>query len=533
MYRIFIADDEDTIRGGIRDILESEKELYSVCGEASDGELALPMIQEMKPDILITDICMPFIDGLKLSSMVKKAMPWIHILILSGYDEFSYAQKAIEIGVDGYVLKPILAEGLKDNLKKIRVQIEEERKKILEALSRRKKEEKNRNSLLDFYFNELVNGTIDSCEAYKRSEELGIDIVAQDYVLCYITVSKKMDMEELQAFFGNLLENKKEAFGFRYSDDYILLVKGSSSEKTMESACEIVQLLKHESERILNVELSANIGAAVERISDIAKSFQKIKKSVVEADDSPEGHLIKVLAEQDKKTLAIDFSESGSLTEKLRHAEISDVDKLVDCQFNVTQAEEKDSVLYRYYLLVDLIVVSVRLLKELGAEQESIALQEKANNTKLLECVISYDATCEYAKDFLMEVIRYREQQMQLPYSEEMKIAKQYIKDHYCDEGLSLHTVAQEVGFSPNHFSTVFSQQMGVTFIEYLIRYRIEKSKQLLCETDLNLNDITFQIGYSEPHYFSYVFKKYTKMTPGAYRKAYRNKNDGNNTHVK
>ena len=180
MYRVFIADDEDTIREGIREMLESEGETYSVCGEAADGELALPMIQEMRPDILITDICMPFVDGLKLASILKKTMPWMHILILSGYDEFSYAQKAIEIGVDSYVLKPVLAEELRESLSKIVTRIEAERKEVLETLSRRKREEKNRNTILDFFFNELVNGTIDSSEIYRKAEELGIDIIAQD-----------------------------------------------------------------------------------------------------------------------------------------------------------------------------------------------------------------------------------------------------------------------------------------------------------------------------------------------------------------
>lgn len=527
MYRVFIADDEDTIREGIREMLESEGETYSVCGEAADGELALPMIQEIKPDILITDICMPFVDGLKLASILKKTMPWMHILILSGYDEFSYAQKAIEIGVDSYVLKPVLAEELKDSLSKIIMRIESERKEVLETLSRHKREEKNRNTILDFFFNELVNGTIDSSEIYRKAEELGINIVAQEYVLCHVCVGQKMDLEKLRTFFSSLIEDREDICGFRYADSYMLLVKGNSAEKTIESACEAVQMLKHEAQRILGAELSVDIGTAVERISDVAKSFHKIKNMRDYGDENPESHLIRILAEEENVGLPIDISESAPLAEKLRYAELADVDRLVENQFIVTREEEKASVLYRYYLFVDLIVTSIRLLKEMGADEGGRRLQEKMNNTQLFEYTVSYEKTCEYARSFLRDVIRYREEQKQIPYSEEIKIARQYIKEHYSDEGMSLHTVASAVGFSPNHFSTVFSQQMGVTFIEYLIRYRVEKSKQLLCDTNLNLNDITFRIGYSEPHYFCYVFKKYTGMTPGAYRKACKEQAQG------
>jgi two-component system response regulator YesN len=94
-----------------------------------------------------------------------------------------------------------------------------------------------------------------------------------------------------------------------------------------------------------------------------------------------------------------------------------------------------------------------------------------------------------------------------------------YIKEHYSDEGMSLRAAAREAGFSPNHFSALFSRQMGLTFIEYLIRHRIEQSKLLLENADMKLEDVSFEIGYSEPRYFSAVFKKYTGMTPRAYRK--------------
>ena len=88
MYQLFIVDDEEVVRKGIRELLQSAENQYAICGEASDGELALPMIQELKPDILLTDIRMPFLDGLELCEMIRAKMPWVHILILSVHDEF-------------------------------------------------------------------------------------------------------------------------------------------------------------------------------------------------------------------------------------------------------------------------------------------------------------------------------------------------------------------------------------------------------------------------------------------------------------
>lgn len=123
MYRIFLADDEDIIRDGLRRTIDRVDLPVSFCGEAPDGEMALPLIRELRPDILITDVRMPFMDGLALASLVRRAMPWVHIIVLSGHDEFEYAQRSVSIGVDAYLLKPIdpgnLRKALEDTIARI------------------------------------------------------------------------------------------------------------------------------------------------------------------------------------------------------------------------------------------------------------------------------------------------------------------------------------------------------------------------------------------------------------------------------
>jgi two-component system response regulator YesN len=117
MLKVFLVEDEIVMREGIKNNIEWEREGYQFAGEASDGELAFPMIKEIKPDILITDIKMPFMDGLELSRLVKKELPNIKIIILSGYDEFEYAKEAIKIGVTDYLLKPMSGAKLLEAVK--------------------------------------------------------------------------------------------------------------------------------------------------------------------------------------------------------------------------------------------------------------------------------------------------------------------------------------------------------------------------------------------------------------------------------
>lgn len=133
MMRVFIADDEEIIRDGIRNCIEKEQGRFLFAGEAPDGEMALPMLMEMKPDVLITDIRMPFMDGLELAKVVRRTMPWLRIVFLSGHDEFEYAQKAVSLHADAYLLKPVSSAQLLETLGQVAEQIEQEQQQLRSA----------------------------------------------------------------------------------------------------------------------------------------------------------------------------------------------------------------------------------------------------------------------------------------------------------------------------------------------------------------------------------------------------------------
>jgi two-component system, response regulator YesN len=145
MQKVFLVEDEIVMREGIKNNIQWEQEGFEFVGEASDGELAYPMILNEKPDILITDIKMPFMDGLELSRMVKKEFPNIKIIILSGYNEFDYAKQAIHIGVTDYLLKPISSAKLMEAVKKVRdiIRKENEEKKLIEQYKKEMEENLN------------------------------------------------------------------------------------------------------------------------------------------------------------------------------------------------------------------------------------------------------------------------------------------------------------------------------------------------------------------------------------------------------
>ena len=129
MLKVFLVEDESVIRDGLRDGIPWQQYGFTLVGTASDGEVALPQIRKLRPDILITDIKMPFMDGLTLSRIVTEELPETKTIIISGYDDFEYAQQAIAIGVEQYLLKPISKGALLKALRAIKDRMEEEQER--------------------------------------------------------------------------------------------------------------------------------------------------------------------------------------------------------------------------------------------------------------------------------------------------------------------------------------------------------------------------------------------------------------------
>ena len=181
MYSVFLVDDEPILLEGIRSKIDWESIGLNFAGEATDGEIALSMMQEIKPDILITDVKMPFMDGLELSSAIKKIQPWIKIIILSGHDEFDYAKKAISIGVEDYLLKPFTANEVIESLKKVSLQIDRERAQLSD-ITKMKQELESKNKIIQKEFLiDLIHGTINPNEIEEKAKHNGINISAALY----------------------------------------------------------------------------------------------------------------------------------------------------------------------------------------------------------------------------------------------------------------------------------------------------------------------------------------------------------------
>lgn len=519
MYSIFIVDDEEIIRERIRNSIEQIGAGYVICGEASDGELALSMIKELKPDILVTDIRMPFVDGLELVAIVKNSMPWIRIITISGHDEFEYAQKALSLGVDEYLLKPITTEQLQQVFEKIQKKVEQE--KELYRTGVQSWDWKERTILKEYFLSRVVEGDILFSEALEKAEKHGISLVAKYYCVCSVVPAESDQIKGVRFTLEKLFEYSDDVIWFMSgSEQAKLILKGNESDILLEKAYETAQNVKHEMDRGSGIQVTIGIGAVVSRLSELPESNKSAKTAVKRFSELANGQIGGI---NDINEGNIPFSTElwmdYSWSEKIRHMTKDDIPELVAEQFAIVENDSQKEILYRYYLLMDLMVCSYRLLSSLGVSLPEII--SRANQTgELLKIVASCEKTCELAELILSEVLIKRDESSKQRYTHEIRAARKFIKENYFNESLSLHMVAEKAGFSPNHFSTIFSQQMGETFIEYLTKVRIEAAKHLLLKTNLKITEIAYKVGYNEPRYFNYIFKKHTNSSPKEFRAA-------------
>lgn len=533
MLKVFLVEDEIVVCEGIKNIIDWEKEGFSFVGDARDGELAYPMIQETKPDILITDIRMPFMDGLELSRLVKQELPDTKIIILSGYDEFEYAKQAISIGITDYLVKPITGAQLLEAVKKVGEKIEEEQrqKKYLETFEKERHE--NRQLARQKFFNKLVSGRAAVSVLLKEGKEVGVDLAAKRYNILLFQIFENGDAEgyseEMNAVTGKI-ENMTDQMPWvimveRGIEGWAFILKENDEKSLQETEDELVERLKAALDQVDGVEYFGGIGRPIERLSEFNKCFEEASRAFAFRYLKKRNQIVRssgISGEGADAEMFLSTFSSGNLNRKaiedfLKTGLKSETTHFVDEYFATLGEKNIHSLIFRQYVTVDIYFAANAMLEELGCEPGILA-ERCGDFQKNPEIFSSVDLAKSYIKSLLETTVELREGFSRKKYSTLLKNARNYIEQNYDNEDISLNTVAASVNLSPNHFSTVFSQETGQTFIEYLTYVRMEKAKKLLRSTSMRTAEIAFAVGYKDPHYFSYLFKKTQECTPREFR---------------
>ena len=398
MLKTFLVEDEVVIREMIKKMIPWEQYGFELAGEASDGEMALPLILKSKPDLLITDIKMPFMDGLTLCKLVKKELPDIKIVILSGYDDFNYAKQAISIGVEDYLLKPITKNAFIERLEEIHNRYEHEKtqKEYYEKF-KLEMQEYERNASRDF-FESLVRADFDLEEIYRRADRLNLDIVAEAYNILIFTPDASdssynssegySDWEaEVHKKFENYFLGHPVAMLFRHQVfSYAILVKGQR-DTIKKNTCECVEAIqKIMEETRANVDWFVAVGEEADRLSKIKQSYHTAARTYAFR-YLYDGHIlyynmleqVKENSADTSKTEAVQLKNvninalNPEILQKFLSSGLEDeVDSFVHDYFHAIGREPMESLVFRNYVVLNVRFSVLSFLKKIGYDDTEL-----------------------------------------------------------------------------------------------------------------------------------------------------------------
>ena len=515
MMKVFLVDDEIAIRESLRNSFPWEEEGFQLVGEAPDGEMALPMIRDLGTDILLTDIRMPFMDGIRLCEEVQRTMPWVERIILSGYDDFAYAQKAMSLGVRHYLLKPVTADELKQALHKVREQIEEKRRdrEHLSALRERVTHGGQflRDKLLASLFTDEGDPADDDA-LLRQMRSLGVNLAAPCYAV--IDISFTAADEERTACRGALTALAEMSGGGVWvcgaPHGARALVLGDNHGDTEERAYSFANSAIHLPELISQEELLFAVGETVDDYHAIRRSMKSARHvRHLQTAGGQRGRRIVGTDETSGAGAALSEAELSPLYERLQYAAAEDVEAVM-----TEYTASMDPALALGYLRVAALLAAQRMIHEAGGDPRTVLPEQEVAEALHSEGETGF----RLLAGLLRRAVDWRAGNG-TSFSSAVSQARRFLSQRYADPNLMLQDVAGEVHMSQSHFSTLFSQETGLTFTQYLTALRIGKAKELLSTTSLRASQIAREVGYNDAHYFSYIFKKHTGVTPSEYRR--------------
>ena len=531
MLKVFLVEDEFIVREGIKKNIDWKAHGYDFCGEAADGELAFPMIQKLKPDIVITDIRMPFMDGLELSRLIRQELPWTEILVLTGHAEFEYAQEGIKIGISQYLMKPISGEELLREVDAVAEKIrEKQEERAIHETFRKEMEERFQIERSEL-FRDLVTGGKSVSELIRGAAKLEIDLTAPWYNIILLAVQSKRHAQdeysgsaaEAEARIREMADSRHIVMFDRSLEGKAMLLKADSEEELMRRQEEVIRDTEEILKGFAHVRYFGGTGRPVNRLRELPVCFETASRAFAGRYLAAESRILDgtqewktPFAEEQEfhiETVNPERFDREKIREFLRFGEEDEIAYFTEAFFRQMGEGAMRSRFFRQYITMDAYFCVVEFLGSMELSRGEIEPLDVRSDT--LE---SEENAIRYIRGILRQALALRDQKADNRYRDVVAEAIRYIEENYANEDLSLNELASHVNFSPNHLSTIFSRQTGQPFIRWLTDYRMNRAKELLRCTGKKNSVIALEVGYKDPHYFSYLFKKTQGLTPTQYR---------------
>ena len=532
IINVMIVDDEYLERILISKSFDWEAHGFKIVGEAESAKQALDLYDVLKPHIIFTDINMPFMDGLEFARQIEEKKLGTKIIIITGYREFEYAKKAVEIGVKSFLLKPIAKEELAKVSLKIKQEIIAEHIKVEQENLLKSQMKEHSEIIIESFFQRLVEGRVSESEFSEKLACYGLEYLNESITCVNIKVEVVANSEEGQKeqeiirLKESLQQHYKMQIFMHYLGNIILLIARDKTvdKKTFkEKLIDRLTTLKKESTNVLTIAIGdENVG-----INGIALGYKQSTetlKGIVALGKEKIGQYRDIfILQKQKQTNAgnIDIKLYINALKNRLNEEILKITKAYIKQISCTCLVNIEKM---KIMCVNFTSLTLLTLVDLEYKVEEILEEDKLYNA-ISKIETSQDME-KLLLSFIDKIIQYNVNHKNYIPHKLVEKTKNYIEQHFNECDLSLNTLAKIFYVNDSYLSKKFKDTVGQNITDYILEKRINKAIELLKSTDLKSYQIGEQVGINDPHYFGLCFKKYTGYTSNAYRNLLKTKNN-------
>lgn len=525
-YTVLLADDEEEVLQVIGRKINWEGLGFSVIGYANNGVKALEMVEEFQPDVVMTDIKMPYMDGMELTKRIRAEFPATKILIFTGFDEFEYAKEAIHLEVEEYVLKPVNSVELTNVFTQLKIKLDQEisEKRNVEILKKYYME--SLPFLRANFYSTLIEGKIREEEVEKYLSDYRIVFESPYYCCLVVHTSATQTVEGMDPVLLSMSVQKqaKEKLGdrwkaksFSYLGNVVMIAQIDSESAVSELTDECDRFCKY-ARRIIGAVVTVGVGRICSDILELSQSYSSAREAVSYRALYGTGRAINIkeIAPQEADTPASSgSSELSGLFKMIRLGSREEVMEAAKrCMEQVFAPGE--SLQHHHVAIMELLSALYRFAVGNDIEQGLFTGDIGGLYAGLIGR--GPDMLHRWFVDSCLFLRENLASTRNLSTRSFVQRAQEYVRDHYPDESLSLDSVCAELGVSNSYFSTIFKRETGKTFISYLTDFRMDHAARRLLETGEKSYVIAKEVGYTDPNYFSYVFKRRFGVSPSKYR---------------
>jgi two-component system response regulator YesN len=524
LFKLLIVDDEKIVIDAVTFIINKEFKEAITFESAKSGREAIEKCQNFNPDIVLMDIRMPGINGIEAISEIKKTQLNIIFIIVSAYEQFEYAKEAIGLGVNDYILKPIIKKNLVNTLEKVI-------KKLITDKEKRRSELQNienYQNLIPFiehgFIYSILLGDSYGSKVTKYKELLGLS-EANGYIMILeskakgdITNFKEMlELQDEQEYFKLIRDSFKYKcnclIGPLMINRIVVFIasnlKGEYSGRveSIEIASYVVDKLKGFSNEF---ELNIGIGS-YKSVENISSSYEEALRALHYYKDKGIAHINDITALTDNIT-EYPKEQENRLIEMIINIDEKGAFEAFNKIYIWVIENYKDSHKEGKWKLMELMMTIDKMVINFGIKDENKSYLLSMNSIE------EYMALENWCRERIIYVIKSISELQKKKINKVIVNAKFFIQENFSNE-ITLEEVSKFVCVSPHYFSRLFKEETSENFIEYLTKVRIDKAKELMKTSSLSIKEICFKIGYADPNYFSHIFKKVEKLTPSEYIK--------------